>query len=93
MISIKSELNNTLDIMDVLDFFIEHLSNLGLRRLADILVYFRNSFSSPSVSPNFDEPMSIIVDVHDEEDWEPIKMIRKSYEIPRPNSAAAYIMV
>jgi hypothetical protein len=79
--------------MDVLDLLIQYLSNLGLRRVAKILINFRHHFFPPPTDPHLVDPTPIIVDVHEDEDWEPIEMIRKDCEIPRPSSAATYIMV
>lgn len=79
--------------MDVLDLLIQYLSKLGLRRLAETLITLRQLFSPPATVPQSVDPTPVIVDVHQEEDWEAIELIRKEYEISRPSSAATYIMV
>lgn len=79
--------------MDVLDLLIQYLSKLGLCRLAELFISLRQRFFTPSKVPQVTDPTPVIVDVHQEENWEPIEMIRKDYEISRPSSAATYIMV
>lgn len=85
--------------MDILDCLIQHLSNLGLHRLAELLMNLRQHFFPPPpdlqlrADLQLRDPTPVIVDVHEEEDWEPIEMIRKDCEISRPSSTTTYIMV